>query len=117
MLYWAIGYDEHWNRDIGYGVPGTCDHPECNNTINRGVDHVCGGEPYGGDLYCGLYFCKDHLELITPSASEESSPVCAQCALGKEPFAPTPDIDEWINYKETSSYWAGWRTYQQKKDR
>ena len=26
---WSIGYDNNWNRDIGYGVPAFCDHPKC----------------------------------------------------------------------------------------
>jgi len=115
MLYWSIGYDENWNRDIGYDVPATCDHPDCKNAINRGVEHVCGGEPYGGESCCGLYFCDEHLEMKTLDAGEEQSPMCARCSSGKDPFEPTPDTDEWIKYKETSIYWAGWRTYHQNK--
>lgn len=117
MLYWAIGYDEYWNRDIGYGVPGKCDHPECNEIIDRGIEHVCGGEPYGGDSCCGLYFCKKHLKNTALSSGEEPYPACARCTAGEAPFEPTPDTDEWIHYKETSSYWAGWRTYHQNKSK
>jgi len=40
MLYWAIGYDEYWNRDIGFSVSSACDHPDCTNTINRGVSNT-----------------------------------------------------------------------------
>ena len=114
-MYWAIGYDEYWNRDIGFSVTATCDYPDCKKAINRGVEYVCGGEPYGGDFCCGLYFCENHLALKAPSADEEAVPMCAQCSSGKEPFEPTPDSEEWINYKQTSSYWAGWRTYHQNK--
>ncbi len=114
-MYWAIGYDEHWNRDVGFDVPGTCDHPDCNNAINRGMDHVCGSEPYGGDANCGLYFCKDHLELKKIDVNEEPVAVCAQCANGKPPFKPSTDTKEWVTYKKTSNYWAGWRTYHQNK--
>jgi hypothetical protein len=46
-MSWAIGYDGRWKRDIGYGVPAYCDHPGCNEEIDRGLAHVCGGEPYG----------------------------------------------------------------------
>ena len=46
---WSIGYDSNWDRDIGYGVPAYCDHPDCNEEIDRGLSYVCGGEPYGGD--------------------------------------------------------------------
>lgn len=115
MEYWAIGYDERWNRDIGFDVTATCDHPDCQKAINRGVEHVCGSEPYGGDSGCGLYFCADHLETKTLDADEGPISVCAQCASGKEPFEPTPDSKEWVEYKQTSHYWAGWRTYHQGK--
>lgn len=114
-MYWAIGYDEHWNRDVGFDVPGVCDHPDCNNAINRGMDHVCGSEPYGGDSNCGLYFCKDHLEMKKPILGEEPVATCAQCAAGKTPYKPSNDTEEWIHYKQTSNYWAGWRTYHQNK--
>ncbi len=115
MMYWAIGYDEHWNRDIGFDVPAICDHPDCIAAIHRGVDHVCGGEPYGGDSGCGLYFCEAHLESKALDDGAEPTPVCAQCASGKPAFEPTPDTKEWVNYKETSNYWAGWRAYHQNK--
>ena len=32
---WSIGYDDNWKRDIGYGVPAVCDHPGCNEKIDR----------------------------------------------------------------------------------
>lgn len=114
-MYWAIGYDEYWKRDIGFGVSGTCDHPDCEKAIHRGVEHVCGGEPYGGDDCCGLYFCEDHLQMKVVDAGSEAVSVCTQCASGKAPFEPTPDTEEWLNYKETSHYWAGWRAYHQNK--
>lgn len=40
---WAIGYDTTWGRDIGYGVPATCDYPSCTEAIDRGLGYVCGG--------------------------------------------------------------------------
>lgn len=46
---WSIGYDNNWKRDIGYGVPATCDHPDCNEEIDRGLAYVCGNEPRGGE--------------------------------------------------------------------
>lgn len=59
-MSWAIGYDDHWHRDVGYGVPATCDHPGCQKLIDRGLAYVCGGQPYGGDDGCDLFFCEDH---------------------------------------------------------
>jgi len=50
---WSIGFDSRWNRDIGYGVPAYCDHPKCNEEIDRGLAYVCCGEqPYGGEHGC-----------------------------------------------------------------
>jgi hypothetical protein len=58
---WAIGYDTNWHRDVGYGVPAYCDHPDCQKIIDRGLSYVCGGDVYGGEHGCGLYFCEHHL--------------------------------------------------------
>lgn len=40
-MSWAVGYDTNWHRDIGYGVPAECDHPECTERIDRGLGYVC----------------------------------------------------------------------------
>ena len=58
---WSKGYDNNWKREIGYGVEAVCDHPKCNKKIDRGLSYVCGGQPYGGEHGCGLYFCSEHL--------------------------------------------------------
>jgi len=97
---WSIGYDENWKRDIGYGVPATCDHPGCGKEIDRGLAYVCGGEPYGGDDGCGLYFCDEHMTALG---------VCEQCAAALPPFEPTPDTPEWVQWKLTDESWQQWR--------
>lgn len=102
---WAVGFDEHWQRDIGYGVPATCDYPGCGARIDRGLSYVCGGEPYGGDNGCGLYFCDKHIYC-------NGKPLCERCDVGKEPFEPTPDVAEWIEHKATDPSWAEWRNGQ-----
>lgn len=99
-MSWAVGYDTTWKRDIGYGVPATCDHPDCGAGIDRGLYYVCGGEPYGGERGCGLYFCAIHLS---------TRDLCRQCKHGGEPFAPTSDVPEWINHKLTDPSWQQWR--------
>lgn len=96
---WGIGYDNNWNRDIGYGVPATCDHPGCGEAIDRGLAHVCGGEPFGGDDGCGLYFCGKHLHPCR----------CERCSNSQPPFDPTPDTKEWIEWKLTDESWKQWR--------
>lgn len=100
---WSIGYDGNWKRDIGYGVPATCDHPGCNAEIDRGLAYVCGGEPYGGDEGCGLYFCGKHLHY------HEGAQKCARCCDNDTPFDAKPDTAEWINHKLTDESWAQWR--------
>lgn len=99
---WSIGYDSNWDRDIGYGVPATCDHPGCTEEIDRGLSYVCGGEPYGGEHGCGLYFCGEHLYMASPQR-------CDRCIAGEEPYKPKPDVLEWISWKLTDESWQQWR--------
>jgi hypothetical protein len=105
---WSIGYDSNWHRDIGYGVPAICDHPKCGKKIDRGLSYVCGGEPYGGDEGCGLYFCDKHLFFSEKTAAQ----LCKRCCDGKKPFKPTPDSPVWIKHKATDPSWARWRQEQ-----
>jgi len=102
---WAIGWDSNWNRDIGYGVPAYCDHPGCGKTIDRGLSYVCGGEPYGGNRGCGLYFCWNHLNTY-----QRLPQLCARCAPRKrKSFTPTKDHPDWIKHKMTDPSWEEWR--------
>lgn len=97
---WSVGFDTNWGRDIGYGVPAYCDHPECSAEIDRGLSHVCSEqEPYGGDG-CGLYFCSAHQSAIGE---------CERCQQGEEPFTPKPEHPRWIAHKRTDKSWARWR--------
>lgn len=100
---WAVGFDSNWHRDVGYGVPSVCDQPGCGEAIDRGLGYVCGGEPYGGEGGCGLYFCGEHLLM---GADRQS---CERCLAGKRPFKPTPDTAEWLRWKLTDESWAEWR--------
>ena len=101
-MSWAVGYDDIWNRDIGYGVPAICDHPKCNQKINRGLAYVCCDElPYGGGKGCGLYFCSNH---------SDSRGRCPRCRNSKPPYKhPKPDVPEWIHWKLTDESWKRWR--------
>lgn len=92
---WSVGYDERWERDIGYGVPSICDHPGCGEEINRGLSYVCNDqEPYGGQNGCGLYFCEEH----------RGHGKCKH-----KDFIPTPDRPEWIEWKLSDESWLQWR--------
>src|SRR3990167_944886 len=104
---WSIGYDSNWKRDIGYGVPAICDHPKCNKKINRGLSYVCGGEPYGGEHGCGLFFCGKHLFFGRIKGARQ---LCKKCfRYDHKPYKPKPDIKEWIDWKITDPSWAEWR--------
>lgn len=105
---WSIGYDSAWNRDIGYGVPAPCDHPGCDEKIDRGLSYVCGGEPYGGEYGCGLYFCSSHLS-YTPRRPQR----CERCIKRKKPFTPKPDSPVWIQHKLSDESWDEWRSENQ----
>lgn len=105
-MSWAIGYDDNWKRDIGYGVPAFCDHPGCNAEIDRGLAHVCGGEPYGGRRGCGLYFCATHL-FITQRLPQLCDRCCAPKA--RKPFTPKAEHPKWIAHKLTHESWKEWR--------
>lgn len=104
---WSIGFDSHWQRDIGYGVVAYCDHPKCTKEIDRGLAYVCGGGPYGksNDPYkkdgCGLYFCSAHLTY------DNRCPKCAR--YEKKPYKPKPEHPDWIKWKMTDPSWAEWR--------
>lgn len=102
---WSIGYDEDWKRDIGYGVPAVCDHPDCNEEINRGLSYVCGGDAYGGSRGCGLYFCEKHLiqHFKLPQLCERCSPRV------KKSFIPKIDHIDWVKHKLIDGSWEQWR--------
>jgi hypothetical protein len=109
-MSWSIGFDEHWNRDIGYGVPSICDAPGCDTEITRGLSFVCGSDPYGGEHGCGLYFCHAHLFYRTPRGSDRAIQNCPRCIAYKPPYQKSkPDTPEWNHHKLTHESWAKWR--------
>jgi hypothetical protein len=112
---WAVGYDTKWKRDIGYGVPSICDHPECETEINRGLAYVCANqEPYGGEG-CGLFFCELHRNYRSLGDDEDgeddlsAGQFCERCLVDGPPFDPKPDTPERIAWKLTDSSWQQWR--------
>lgn len=96
---WSIGYDSNWKRDVGYGVPAYCDQPGCQKEIDRGLAYVCGGQAFGGDDGCGLYFCEVH----------GGGYLCARCSAFRESYEPKPDHPDWIRHKMTDPSWEEWR--------
>ena len=106
---WSIGFDSNWNRDMGYGVPAKCDHPDCDKDIDRGLAFVCGSDPFGGEHGCGLYFCSDHLYF--EEIDDRLIQLCEKCSKKDydNPFIPKPDTQEWIDWKMTDPSWEEWR--------
>lgn len=100
---WSVGYDFTWKRDIGYGVPATCDFPGCGEEIDRGLGYVCGAQPWGGERGCGLFFCGKH--------GAGPKQLCPRCLhrRSKNPFTPTPDLAIWLDHKLTDETWGLWR--------
>lgn len=104
---WSIGFDPNWQRDVGYGVPAVCDHPDCAEGINRGLGFVCGSDAYGGEHGCGLFFCSDHLQSV--EVDGEWVRLCERCEASLEPFDLKPDVAEWVAFKLADSSWEQWR--------
>jgi len=107
-MSWSIGFDDRWSRWIGYGVPAYCDYPRCGAEIDRGLSFVCGGEPFGGDDGCGLFFCEQHLQFHT-FRNGVSGAFCSRCCRGKDPFTPKPEHPKWIRHLLTDPSWEAWR--------
>lgn len=121
-MSWAVG-DNSAGRDIGYGVPSICDHPDCNTLIDRGLSYVCGDMHDGGEDGCGLYFCRDHLTYTGGYVTTRDegcsyttdSTLCERCHQGEAPFTPTPDTPEWIHHKLKDPSWERWRSQNPEK--
>jgi hypothetical protein len=108
---WAIGTDPTHRRHIGYGVPAKCEHPECDEDIDRGLSYACGGGVMEDVPNCGLFFCGKHLVYVERDVDDEEHQgwVCQRCADGKPPFDPKPETPEWAKHVTTDPSWAEWR--------
>lgn len=92
-----MGYAVYEDRDArdrgverwaGYGVPGVCDIPGCDESLplGRGMGSKC-------EAGCGMYFCGQHLG--------------ASCT--HDGILPKPDTSEWVNHILTDETWEEWR--------
>lgn len=103
---WGLGFSNTWDRWIGYEVPAICDFPKCNESIDRGLEQVCGDtEPHGGEMGCGLHFCSKHHSYYR----DESNNLCYRCSRLKNPFKPKPESDEWVRHLMNDETWQEWR--------
>lgn len=63
-------------RMIGYAVEATCDDPDCEEKIDRGLAYVCGDMHDGDEHSCGMYFCYSHLYMGVGLPNQ----MCGPCA-------------------------------------
>lgn len=75
MSWGDCGKDSRGRR-IGYLYKGTCDHPDCNEKIDRGLAYACGGIHGAGGRSCEGYFCYKHLMA--------SSKLCLPCHKSRD---------------------------------
>lgn len=84
---WKKGKEMAWGncgtdskgRPIGYNFPATCDHPDCLESIHRGLSYVC-GDMHGEDEYsCEKYFCEKHKNNIIKTSDGTLQLVCDEC--------------------------------------
>lgn len=84
----------------GYNNEGPCGHGGCTETVERGVDAMCGDNPHGGgEDSCGLFFCEAHLVYVPHQSNRsqrcEACAVPSDCELAGHPNAgPHPRYPE-----------------------
>lgn len=77
---WAnCGTDKN-GRHIGYAHEATCDHPGCNENIDRGLSYACGGMHGEDEIGCDKYFCEKHLSNWVDDDTGRTLRVCDECA-------------------------------------
>lgn len=75
---WAnCGTDNH-GRPIGYAISAACDHPRCNEKIDRGLAHACGGMHGNAEDSCDRYFCASHLVFYLDGDGQQRCEPCAR---------------------------------------
>lgn len=83
---WMFCGTDSKGRQIGYGVPATCDYPGCTTKIDRGLSYACGGMHGDGtsirdipDGYsCEDYFCTKHQKVV--EINGHCVALCFSCA-------------------------------------
>lgn len=76
---WGSGVVQ--GKEVGYLVEATCEHPDCDKKIDRGLSYACGGFAGEDEHSCAGFFCPEHLGCYFDSENEMSPPLCAKCGL------------------------------------
>lgn len=66
-------------RPIGYVHQATCDHPGCDEVIDRGLGYACGGMHGEDEISCDGYFCEKHRAEMVMTEDEQLHRVCESC--------------------------------------
>jgi hypothetical protein len=105
---WSVGWSSKQQRFIGYGVPCICEHPDCNEVIDRGLAHCCGDMHDEEEHGCGRYLCSKHLGM-TLHTDDHVNRCCTACQEGREPYAMKGEHPEWLLWVLTDESWQKWR--------
>ena len=107
MGYQIYKVRQRWG---GYGVPTICEHPDCNEEIDRGMSFACGGEPFS-EYGCDRYFCGNHLVLhgFNVGGGREYKQVCERCDKRKSPFPYKSEHPTWVKHLLKDKSWEEWR--------
>lgn len=120
---YACYYQDQHKRFAGYGVIATCDHPKCDEVIDRGISYMCGA--YDGDdgcnHGCGMFFCSQHRDSSYCASDEEQDDgvylgeLCERCSSDKLPFNPKADHKIWKKHMRKHPSWAEYRAEKAKR--
>lgn len=77
---WGDCGNDSQGRPIAYANQATCDHPGCEEKIDRGLAFACGGMHGENDGDCEGYFCDKHLFSVEdPDERLHSARLCETC--------------------------------------
>lgn len=84
---WGDCGSDSKERPVGYLHHATCDHPGCDQQIDRGLDYACGGmhgneDHYGRPIACEGYFCMAHQTVVSIDGLVVG--LCFECAKAVE---------------------------------
>lgn len=122
---YSVYFSDKNNRWQGYGVPAYCDHPDCNNVIDRGIGYVC-CDNQNHSASCGGFYCELHryqmvyedeiqdmsdeelnglgIDSREERSQEDDGIIC--CTHKPIESKEHPD---WLNHVLTDDSWDEWR--------
>lgn len=115
MGYGVYEHRAYAGRFGGYDVPATCDFPECEAVIDRGLEFCCGGGP---DATCGKYFCYNHQKEADYDEDDDyedketeywQCPRCSSQAWDTPEYPKKKERDIWIEWVKTDDSWSQYR--------